>query len=95
MAASSTITVPAPITPAPTSLQNATSNATVALIKYGRLRNAGADAIIVRRTDHPHVDGNYYYAIRRDAKHGWTGGESVLSVDEIADLWYSEDCPRP
>jgi hypothetical protein len=81
-------------TPAPTSLRNA-SNATIALVKYGRLVNAGADAILVKRTDHPHISGDYFYAIRREDKHAWTSGETTLTTDEIADLWYAEDCPRP
>jgi hypothetical protein len=89
-----TVNIAAPITRTPTSLVGA-SNATIALVKYGRLIDGGADAIIVKRTDHPHVSGDYFYAIRRDDKHAWTPGETILTANEITDLWYAEDCPQP
>lgn len=91
---SHTITVTLPAPAQPTSLRNA-SHATIALVKYGRLLSAGADAIIVKRTDHPHISGDYFYAIRRADKHAWTPGETILTAHEIADLWYAEDCPQP
>lgn len=60
-----------------------------ALRNYARLD----DAILIKRTDHPNVDGDYYYAIRRSEKRLWTAGETVLTADEIKALWYAADCP--
>lgn len=34
--------------------------------------------IVVCRQDHPHVQGDYFYAIRWDDKHAWTPGESLI-----------------
>jgi len=34
--------------------------------------------IVVCRQDHPHVDGDYFYAIRWADKHAWTPGESLI-----------------
>jgi hypothetical protein len=55
---------------------------------------SNSTAVIVLRTDHPHVDGDYYYAIQPADKHAWTDGERQLTADEITDLWYEADCPR-
>jgi hypothetical protein len=57
-------------------------------------RDSSRPVLVIKRTDHPRVDGNYYYAIRADEKHAWTPGETVLDADGIAGEWYAADCPE-
>lgn len=68
-------------------------NILTALKNFAQIKATGSDCLIVKRTDHPHVAGDYFYAIRPADKRLWTAGEKALTQDEIADLWYSADCP--
>ncbi len=36
--------------------------------------------LVIKRTDHPMVAGDYFYAIADDDKHAWTVGEEVIYV---------------
>ncbi len=64
-----------------------------ALENFDRISRRGGDALIVERTDHPEIDGSYFYAIKRSEKRLWTVGETQLTQDQITDLWYSVGCP--
>jgi hypothetical protein len=64
-----------------------------ALKSFAQIKASGTSAMIIRRDNHPHVDGTYFYAIRPADKHAWASGETALSQDEIADLWYGAGCP--
>lgn len=50
--------------------------------------------LIVKRTDHPHFPGDYYYAIRESDKRLWTDGETVMTSDAITEAWYDAGCPE-
>lgn len=64
-----------------------------ALKGFAKIKSAGSECLIIKRTDHPHVQGDYFYAIRPADKQAWTNAETVLTQDEIAELWYAADCP--
>lgn len=64
-----------------------------ALKQYGRMRNRGEACFIVKRADHPHIAGDYFYCSKPQDKTAWTAGETVLTDDEIAALWYALECP--
>lgn len=64
-----------------------------ALRAFGRRKDAGEECVIIRRSDHPYVDGDYFYAIAPAEKRHWTAGEHQLTQDEVAALWYGADCP--
>jgi hypothetical protein len=64
-----------------------------ALRRFAQIKATGDDCLIISRDDHPHISGTYFYAIRPSDKHAWTSGESQLTLDEIADLWYGAGCP--
>ena len=64
-----------------------------ALKTFGRVKRSGDDCLIIRRPDHPHIDGDYFYAMRPSEKRLWTATEKALTQDEIAALWYAADCP--
>jgi len=50
-----------------------------AITKATRIaREQGETALALCRTDHPYVNGDYFYAIRLADKHAWTPGERVL-----------------
>lgn len=61
-----------------------------ALRTFARIRDTGSDCIIVKRTDHPDISGDYFYAIRPNEKHAWTPGETTIPP---IDLWYAAGCP--
>lgn len=43
-------------------------------------RERGTTALVICRTDHPSIAGDYFYAIPLADKHAWTPGERVLLV---------------
>lgn len=68
-------------------------NIVTALVEWGRMKKRGEDALLILRTDHPHIAGDWFYAIKTADKRKWTAGERALTQDEITDLWYAADCP--
>ena len=59
-----------------------------ALAAYGRL--PADDRLLVCRTDHPHISGAYWYAIRASAKHAWTPGETPFDHTAVEALAENE-----
>lgn len=52
-----------------------------AIVKATSLaRERGTSALAICRTDHPSIEGDYFYAIPLAEKHAWTPCERVLVV---------------
>lgn len=42
----------------------------------------GHPQLVILRTDHPHVAGDYFYTIAKSGKHAWTPGERLIMAVE-------------
>lgn len=39
---------------------------------------SGQSQLVILRTDHPHVPGDYFYSIAEAGKFAWTPGERII-----------------